>query len=126
VRLESWRAAQEHGAAAARAMLGGTEPYAGVPWFWTDQHDYSLQVAGLTDAASGEVVRVRPDGTEIWFGLADGGRLVAAAAAGPGNSVARDIKLAEMLIARRTAPDPAALADPGVALKSVLRSPVAG
>ena len=67
-----------------------------------------------------------PDGTEIWFGLADGGRLVAAAAAGPGNSVARDIKLAELLIARRTAPDPAALADPGVALKSVLRSPVAG
>jgi len=51
---------------------------------------------------------------------------VAAAAAGPGNSVARDIKLAELLIARRTAPDPAALADPGVALKSVLRSPVAG
>ena len=126
VRLESWRAAQEHGAAAARAMLGGTEPYADVPWFWTDQHDYCLQVAGLTDTASGEVVRVRPDGTEIWFGLADSGRLVAAAAAGPGNSVARDIKLAEMLIARRTAPDPAALADPGVTLKSVLRSPVAG
>ncbi len=44
----------------------------------------------------------------------------------PGNSVARDIKLAELLIARRTAPDPAALADPGVALRSVLRSPVAG
>ena len=51
---------------------------------------------------------------------------MAAAAAGPGNSVARDIKLAEMLIARRAAPDHAALADPGVALKSVLRSPVAG
>ena len=84
-------------------MLGGTEPYAGVPWFWTDQHDSTLQVAGL----------------------ADGGRLVAAAAAGPGNSVAKDIKLAEMLIARRAAPDPAALADPGVGLKSVLRSPVA-
>jgi len=125
LRLESWRAAQEHGTAAARAMLGGTEPYAGVPWFWTDQHDYSLQVAGLADAASREVVRVRPDGVEIWFGLADAGRLVAAAAAGPGNSVAKDIKLAEMLIARRAAPDPAALADPGVGLKSVLRSPVA-
>ena len=50
---------------------------------------------------------------------------MAAAAAGPGNSVAKDIKLAEMLITRRAAPDPAALADPGVGLKSVLRSPVA-
>ena len=131
LRLESWRAAQEHGAAAARAMLGesrlsGVEPYAGVPWFWSDQHDYTLQVAGLASAAAREVVRVRPDGAEIWFGLADGGRLVAAAAAGPGNSVARDIRLAEMLIARRATPDPAVLADPAVALKSVLRSPVAG
>jgi 3-phenylpropionate/trans-cinnamate dioxygenase ferredoxin reductase subunit len=127
LRLESWRAAQEHGAAAARAMLGRTEePYAGVPWFWSDQHDYTLQVAGLASAADREVVRVRPDGVEIWFGLSDGGRLVAAAAAGPGNSVARDIKIAEMLIARRAAPDPVTLADPAVTLKSALRSPVAG
>jgi 3-phenylpropionate/trans-cinnamate dioxygenase ferredoxin reductase subunit len=126
LRLESWRAAQEHGTAAARAMLGGSEPYAGVPWFWSDQHDYTLQVAGLADAATQEVVRARPDGVEIWFGLDGSGRLVAAAAAGPDNSVARDIRLAEMLIARRAAPDPAALADPAIALKSVLRSPVAG
>jgi 3-phenylpropionate/trans-cinnamate dioxygenase ferredoxin reductase component len=125
LRLESWRAAQEHGTAAARAMLGGTEPYAGVPWFWSDQHDYTLQVAGFLHAAAGEVVRTRPDGVEIWFGLSASGRLVAAAAAGPGNSVARDIRLAEMLIAHRAAPDPAALADPAVTLKSVLRAPVA-
>jgi 3-phenylpropionate/trans-cinnamate dioxygenase ferredoxin reductase subunit len=124
LRLESWRAAQEHGTAAARAMLGGAEPYAGVPWFWSDQHDVTLQVAGLAGDATAEVVRVRPDGVEIWFGLADGGRLIAAAAAGPGNAVARDIRLAEMLIARRAAPDRAALADPAVALKSLLRAPV--
>ena len=109
----------------AGTRLDDVEPYAGVPWFWSDQHGYTLQVAGLASAADREVVRVRPDGVEIWFGLADGGRLVAAAAAGPGNSVARDIKLAEMLIARRATPDPAVLADPGIALKSVLRSPVA-
>lgn len=41
-------------------------------------------------------------------------------------AAARDIKRAEMLIARRAAPDHATLADPGVTLKSVLRSPVAG
>ena len=99
-----------------QVILAGTEP----------SPPYERpQVAGLADAASCEVVRVRPDGVEIWFGLADGGRLVAAAAAGPDNSVARDIRLAEMLIARRATPDPAALADPGVGLKSVLRSPVA-
>jgi NADPH-dependent 2,4-dienoyl-CoA reductase/sulfur reductase-like enzyme len=126
LRLESWRVAQEHGTAAARAMLGSTEPYARVPWFWSDQHDMTLQVAGLAEAAAQEIVRARPDGVEIWFGLADGGRVVAAAAAGPGNSVARDIRLAEMLIAGRAVPDPAALADPAAGLKSVLRSAVTG
>ena len=106
LRLESWRAAREHGAAAARAMLGAAEPYAGVPWFWSDQHDLTLHVAGLASAAAREAVRARPDGTEIWFGLAAEGRLVAAAAVGPGNAVAKDIKLAELLIARRAARTP--------------------
>jgi 3-phenylpropionate/trans-cinnamate dioxygenase ferredoxin reductase subunit len=122
LRLESWRVAREHGAAAARAMLGATEPYAGVPWFWSDQHDLTLQVAGLVSAATAEVVCPRPDGTEIWFGLSPEGRLVAAAAAGPGNTVAKDIKLAELLIARRAAPDPALLADPAISLKTLLRN----
>jgi 3-phenylpropionate/trans-cinnamate dioxygenase ferredoxin reductase subunit len=121
LRLESWRAAQEHGAAAARAMLGAMEPYSGVPWLWSDQHDLSLQVAGLTSAAVNEIVRRRPDGVEIWFGLDAAGRLVAAAAAGSGNAVARDIGLAEMLIALRATPDPVALANPAIALEVPLR-----
>jgi 3-phenylpropionate/trans-cinnamate dioxygenase ferredoxin reductase component len=122
MRLESWRAAKDQGRAAARAMLGGDEPYEVVPWFWSDQHDLSLQIAGLPDAAASEVVRSRPDGVEIRFGLGAGGRLLAASAVGPGNTVAKDIRLAEMLIARRAAPDPAALADPAVGLKTLLRT----
>ncbi len=122
LRLESWRAAQEHGTAAARAVLGGPETYAGVPWFWSDQYDLTLQVAGLASTAAAEVLRVRPDGAEIWFGLDAGGRLMAAAGVGPGNAVARDIRVAEMLIARRAVADPAVLADSAVALKPLLRA----
>ena len=44
------------------------------------------------------------DGAFILFHLAADGRLVAASGIGPGNAVARDIRLAEMLIARRAAP----------------------
>lgn len=51
------------------------------------------------------------------------GRLVAAAAVGSGSTVARDVRLAEMLIAAQAAPDPATLADPGVTRKSLLRAP---
>jgi 3-phenylpropionate/trans-cinnamate dioxygenase ferredoxin reductase subunit len=121
LRLESWRAAQQHGDTAAAAMLGTPVPYTAVPWFWSDQYDLSLQVAGLASAATDDVVRVRPDGVELWFGLAAQGRLVAAAAVGPGNAVAKDIRLAEMLIAAKTVAAPDVLADPGVVLKSLLR-----
>ena len=48
------------------------------------------------------------------------GRLVAASGIARGNAVAKDIRLAEMLIAKSAKPDPAALAQPGVKLKSLL------
>jgi 3-phenylpropionate/trans-cinnamate dioxygenase ferredoxin reductase subunit len=52
--------------------------------------------------------------------MRDDGRLVAAAGLGVGNAVARDIRIAEMLIARRATPDPAIVADPQGKLKALL------
>ena len=49
VRLEAWRNAQDQGRHAAINMLGGAETYAAVPWFWSDQYDMHLQIAGLGD-----------------------------------------------------------------------------
>lgn len=121
IRLEAWRNAQDQGRAVARHMLGDGQPFAAVPWFWSDQFDLTLQIAGLPDAAALEVVRERPDGVTIRFGLGDDGRLLSAAAVGTGNAVAKDIRPAEMLIARRAVPDPATLADPAVPLKTLLR-----
>lgn len=122
IRLEAWRNAHDQAAVAARNLLGADEPYAAVPWFWSDQYDLTLQIAGLPDAATSEAVRLRPDGVEVRFGLGPDGRVLSAAAIGPGNAVAKDIRLAEMLIAARAAPGPAALADPTVGLKALLRA----
>ncbi len=119
LRLEAWRNAQDQGATAARNMLGAGERYEAVPWFWSDQYDQGLQVAGLADAGT-RVVRREGGGASLFFHLDDAGRLVAVSAIGPGNAVARDVKLAEMMIARRLAPDPAALADPNAKLKALL------
>lgn len=120
VRLESWRSAQEQGTLAARNMLGAAAPVTAVPWFWSDQYELSLQIAGLADGAASQVRRALPDGAFVLFHLGADGRLLAAAGIGTGNAVARDIRLAEMLIARRAHPDPAALADAGVSLKRLL------
>lgn len=120
VRLEAWRNAQEQGVVAARNMLGAGEQHAAVPWFWTDQYDLTMQIAGLPDQAAETVRRDLGNGAFVLFHLAADGRLVAASAIGPGNSVARDVRLAEMLIAKGACPRPDDLASPGVKLKSLL------
>jgi 3-phenylpropionate/trans-cinnamate dioxygenase ferredoxin reductase component len=121
IRLESWRNAQDQAVVAAHNMLGERRVYDAVPWFWSDQYDLSLQVAGLPAEAATEVVRSRPDGVDIRYGIDAAGRLVSVAAVGPGNAVAKDVRLAEMAIAKRVVADPAALCDPTVNFKQFLR-----
>ncbi|GLQ56304.1 NAD(P)/FAD-dependent oxidoreductase [Devosia nitrariae] len=120
VRLESWRNAQDQGNLVARNMMGTNEAIASVPWFWSDQYELTLQITGLVDEGHETVTRALGDGATIHFHLATDGRLVAASGIGPGNAVAKDIRLAEMLIGRGARPDPTALGDAGVRLKGLL------
>jgi 3-phenylpropionate/trans-cinnamate dioxygenase ferredoxin reductase component len=120
VRLESWRSAQEQGTLAARNMLGAEQALSAAPWFWSDQYELTLQVAGLAEGATQTVRRRSADGSLILFHLDGDGRLLAASGLGVGNAVARDIRVAEMLIGRLATPDPAALAAPGIKLKGLL------
>jgi 3-phenylpropionate/trans-cinnamate dioxygenase ferredoxin reductase subunit len=116
--------AQDQGDIAAKNILGAGIAYEGVPWFWSDQFELTLQISGLPDAGSTEIVRTRSDGVDLHFGL-DDSRLVAASGIGIGGAVARDIRIAEKMIGRRATPDPAHLADPSVSMKQLLRtSPV--
>jgi len=50
MRVEHWENAQEQGAHAARRLLGHLEPYEPVPWFWSDQYDRKIQLAGRSSA----------------------------------------------------------------------------
>ena len=98
----------------------GAEVYDAVPWFWSDQYDQTLQVAGLPDAGSTLVERDLGEG-RLYFHLADDGRLVGVGGIGPNGLIAREMRLGEMLIAQGAAPDPALLGDPAVKLKSLLK-----
>ncbi|MGF1477799.1 MAG: NAD(P)/FAD-dependent oxidoreductase [Geminicoccaceae bacterium] len=122
VRLESWKAAQDQGAHAAGAMLGESAEYASVPWFWADQYDLTLQVAGLFKPGWETRERAASTETKLIFQCDEAGRLAAAAGIGPGNSVAKDIRLFEKLIERGTPLEPARLADPSINLKSLLKA----
>ena len=120
IRLEAWRNAQEQGSLAAGNMLGAGENHAAVPWFWSDQYDLCLQIAGLADGAATTVERAEDGQSSLLFHLDAEGRLIAASAFGPIGAIAKDIRLAEMLIAQRAMPDAALLAAPGLKLKSFL------
>ncbi|MBM3094859.1 FAD-dependent oxidoreductase [Ensifer sp. T173] len=120
IRLEAWRNAQEQGTLAAANLLGAAETIASVPWFWSDQYDLTLQIAGLADGAVMTVQRDLGDGAFILFHLDPSGRLISASGIGTGNAIARDIRLAEMLIATGKRLDPQALGSIDIKLKALL------
>jgi 3-phenylpropionate/trans-cinnamate dioxygenase ferredoxin reductase subunit len=51
LRLESVQNATEQGKSAAAALLGQSRPFTATPWFWSDQYDKKLQMAGLSGGA---------------------------------------------------------------------------
>jgi 3-phenylpropionate/trans-cinnamate dioxygenase ferredoxin reductase component len=62
LRLESVNNATEQGKAAAAILLGQTRPFTSTPWFWSDQYDRKLQMAGLGMGADQHVLRGSVDG----------------------------------------------------------------
>jgi 3-phenylpropionate/trans-cinnamate dioxygenase ferredoxin reductase subunit len=116
LRLECWRHAQDHGMAVGRAMAGAGEPYAPVPWFWTDQFRRNIQVAGLAADAVTTVWRGAPsDPSFCAFHLDTAGRVVAAT----GVDAPREVRAAMPLIQRGAVVDPAALSNPKVRLQAL-------
>lgn len=60
LRLESIQHANDQGKVAVNAMLGTASDYNALPWFWSDQYDVKLQIAGLIDEGGQVVVRGDP------------------------------------------------------------------
>jgi NADPH-dependent 2,4-dienoyl-CoA reductase/sulfur reductase-like enzyme len=115
IRLESWQNAQNQAIAVARNIQGIAKPYAEVPWFWSDQYELNLQIAGIPQAGD-EVVRrgVLGRGPVVFFHLR-GGKLAAAIAI----DSARDLRFGKEIIALGGAPSATELADPSVSLASI-------
>lgn len=122
IRLECWTTAGDAGTSAAAAMLGDSEPFRAVPWFWSDQYDETLQVAGLPDFATETIERDVGTAAPMLFHLARDGRLLAASAFGPVSAYAKHMAVAERLIGANGHPDPSVLADSQANLKSLLRA----
>jgi 3-phenylpropionate/trans-cinnamate dioxygenase ferredoxin reductase subunit len=85
VRLESVQNAVDQARTAAATLAGRRDPQTAVPWFWSDQYDLKLQIAGLSAGYDDVVVRGDPDGERFSVLYYRSGALIAVDAV---NSVA--------------------------------------
>ncbi len=118
IRLESVQNAIDQGAAVARNILGAEAPYVPQPWFWSDQYDVKLQIAGLNTGYDRVVVRQGedPDVVSHWYYAGD--RLIAVDAIND----PRAYMVGKRLIEMGKSPDPALIADPATELKPLLKA----
>ena len=118
VRLESVHNAQEQAKTAAATILGRLEPYAQIPWFWSDQYDLKLQIVGFSARTDQAVIRGEPESRSFAVFFLNAGRLNAVYAI---NSP-REFMLSKKLIALGARPDPALLRDTTVPFKTIAES----
>ena len=119
LRLESVNNATEQGKSAAAALLGQPRPFAGPPWFWSDQYDRKLQMAGLSAGADASVLRGSMDGGAFTLFHLQGDRLVAADSV----NAAKDHLAVRKLLDAGVSPTRAQLADPAVDLAALAAAP---
>jgi 3-phenylpropionate/trans-cinnamate dioxygenase ferredoxin reductase component len=114
MRLESVQNAIDQAEVVARNMLGAGVEYVPQPWFWSDQYDMKLQIAGLGTGHDRVVVREVGPARSHWY-FREGKLLAVDALNDP-----RAFMLAKRLLEAGRSPDPAALADPATDLRSLL------
>ncbi|MCE9650043.1 MAG: FAD-dependent oxidoreductase [Parvibaculum sp.] len=119
LRLESVQNAIEQGKTAAAAMTGKDKPYSQVPWFWSDQYDLKLQIAGLSSGYTQAVTRGDPEAGRSFavFYLKDG-VLVSVDAV----NRAPEFMMARTLIAQHARLDPARIADETINMKDIAKA----
>ncbi len=116
VRLESVHNALEQAKTAASNICGEEQHYSQVPWFWSDQYDLKLQIAGLSQGFDDTVIRGDPAQRSFACCYLRDNLLIALDAV---NSP-RDFMQAKNLVAERKPVDRSRLADPAVALKDLV------
>jgi 3-phenylpropionate/trans-cinnamate dioxygenase ferredoxin reductase subunit len=77
LRLESVQNAIDQAKAAAASILGTPQPYDPVPWFWSDQYDLKLQMAGISDGYESADTVGDPATKRFSVEYRRGGRLIA-------------------------------------------------
>ena len=117
MRLESVQNAIDQAETVAANMLGANAPYRPFPWFWSDQYDIALQIAGLN--AGYDRIVVRPGEGPVrshWYYRGDSFLAVDAM------NDPRAYMVGKRLLEAGKSPAPEAVADPATELKTLLKA----
>jgi 3-phenylpropionate/trans-cinnamate dioxygenase ferredoxin reductase subunit len=117
-RIEHFRTAIDHADVVAADIVGAPTPPQRVPWFWTDQYEHRVEVAGRPGMGDTVVLRPASTGeTALSLHLADG-RVVGAV----GLDAPREVRAASRFIENQDVIDPTAVSDSTIDLrKAVLK-----
>ncbi len=116
IRLESVPNAIDQAEIVAANILGANQAYVAKPWFWSDQYDVKLQIAGLNSGFDDVVTRDNGTGSmSFWYYLGD--KLLAVDAV---NSP-RDYMVGKRLIEAGKSPARSLLSDPNTEIKDLMR-----
>ena len=116
-RLESVGHAIHHAELVAENIMGAAHDYVPAPWFWSDQYDTKLQIAGLNTGYD-QIVTRGPVGDAVSFWYLKAGTLLAVDAMND----SRAYMVGKRLIESGRTPDMAQVADPATDLKALLKA----
>jgi len=115
LRLESVHNAQEQAKTAAATILKKLQPYAQIPWFWSDQYDLKLQIVGISGEHDKVVLRGDPESRSFAAFYMQGDLLIAVDAI----NKPREFMLSKKLIANGARIEPEILADTELPFKDL-------
>lgn len=116
IRLESVGNAIDQAEIVAENIMGADKDYVAKPWFWSDQYDCKLQIAGLNIGYDQVITRQGDDSVSYWYYKEN--QLVALDAMND----PRAYMVGKRLIETGKTPDPAAIEDPETNLKALLKA----
>ena len=116
IRLESVQNAIDQAENVALNIMGQNVTYVPMPWFWSDQYDTKLQIAGLNTGYDTVITRGNSDAPSFWYYR--NGVLLAVDAIND----SRSYMVGKRLIEMGKSPDPAVIADPETNLKGLLKA----
>ena len=116
IRLESVPNAIDQAECVAQNIMGAGKDYVAKPWFWSDQYDVKLQIAGLNTGYDNVVTR-QGEGGSVSFWYYRGDALLAVDAM----NAPRDYMIGKRLIEGGKSPAPEMIADPETDMKALMR-----